>query len=119
MNFNGKVSDEVIDYIAVNSDDRQLSLRLLTPSLRKLLYARSEGIDWRPMVKSQLHSLGRKNNVTKRLDNKTKDLKTLRIVLKKFPDAVKDQQENWCRMTGKSRASFYRSLARLRNDSDV
>jgi hypothetical protein len=108
---------EVIDFIAANADDRQLSLRLLTPSLRKLLYARSEGIDWRPMVKSQLHSLGRKNEATKRLDNRTKDLQTLRVVLRKHPESVKDQQEQWCRATGKSRASFFRTLARHRTES--
>jgi hypothetical protein len=110
---------EVIDYIAANADDRQLSLRLLTPSLRKLLYARSEGIDWRPMVKSQLHSLGRKNEATKRLDNRMKDLQVLRMVLQKHPESAKDQQEQWCRATGKSRASFFRTLARHRNESGV
>ena len=57
----------VIDFISENADDRQLSLRLLGPSLRKLSYARSEGIDWRPMVKSQLQSLGRKQLGVKRL----------------------------------------------------
>ena len=109
---------QVIDFIAENSDDRQLSLRLLGPSLRKLLYARSELTDWKPLVKSQLQSLGRKNDATKRLDNKTRDLQTLRMVLRKHPDAVKDQQEHWCRIMGKSRASFYRTLARHRKELD-
>jgi hypothetical protein len=108
---------EVIDFIAANSDDRQLSLRLLTPSLRKLQYARTEGIDWKPMIKSQLHSLGRKNDATKRLDTKSRDLQTLRMVLQKHPDAVRDQQEKWCQLTGKSRASFYRTLARHRQET--
>ncbi len=108
---------EVIDYIAENADDRQLSLRLLTPSLRKLLYARTEGIDWKPMIKSQLQSLGRKNDATKRLDTKSRDLQTLRMVLQKIPESVKDQQEQWCRATGKSRASFYRVLARYRQET--
>ncbi len=107
----------VIDFIAENSDDRQLSLRLLGPSLRKLLYARTECVDWKPMVRSQLQSLGRKNDATKRLDSKTNDLHTLRMVLRKYPDAAKDQQVEWCRITKKSRASFYRTLARHRNDS--
>lgn len=104
----------VIDFIAENADDRQLSLRLLGPSLRKLLYSRSEAIDWRPMVQSQLQSLGRKNDATKRLDNRTKDLQLLRQVLKNHPDSVKDQQEHWCRASGKSRASFFRCLQRYR-----
>lgn len=107
---------EVIDYISENSDDRQLSLRLLGPSLRKLLYAREENIQWKPLIKSQLQSLGRKNDATKRLDNKTKDLQVIRSVLRQFPDSVKDQQQQFCRLTGKSRASFYRVLARHRNE---
>ena len=42
-----------------NADDRQLSMRLLPSSLRKLLvHARAENIDWRPMIKSQLRTAG-------------------------------------------------------------
>jgi hypothetical protein len=109
--------ETVIDFIAGNSDDRQLSLRLLGPSLRKLLYARSECIDWKPMVKSQLRSLGRKNDATKRLDTRTRDMRLIQQVLKKHSESVKDQQEQWCRATGKSRASFYRCLQRYRSET--
>jgi hypothetical protein len=107
----------VIDYIAENSDDRQLSLRLLGPSLRKLLYSRSECIDWRLMVKSQLQSLGRKNDATKRLDNRARDMRLLQQVLQKHPDSVKDQQAEWCRATGKSRSSFFRCLNRYKGET--
>jgi len=107
----------VIDFIAENSDDRQLSLRLLGPSLRKLLYARSENIDWRPMVKSQLQSLGRKNDAMKRVDNRAKDMRLLQAVMQRHPESVRTQQERWCQATGKSRASFYRCLARYRNET--
>ena len=107
----------VIDFIAENSDDRQLSLRLLGPSLRKLLYSRSECIDWRPMVKSQLESLGRKNDATKRLDNRVRDMKLLQEVIRQHPDSAADQQAEWCRTTGKSRASFYRCLSRYRSET--
>jgi len=107
----------VIDYIGENSDDRQLSMRLLGPSLRKLLYARSEFIDWRPMVKSQLQTLGRKNEATKRLDSKAKDLRALRSAITRHPESVKDQQVAWCEATGKSRASFYRCLQRYRDET--
>ena len=107
----------VIDFIADNSDDRQLSLRLLGPSLRKLLYARSECIDWRPMVKSQLQSLGRKNDVAKRLDNRARDIRLLQQVIRKHPDSAADQQAEWCRATGKSRASFFRCLKRHRSET--
>lgn len=104
----------VIDYIAENADDRQLSMRLLGPSLRKLHYARGEGIDWRSMVKSQLRTLGRKNEATKRLDSKTKDLRILQIAIQKHPDSVQEQEKAWREATGKSRASFYRCLQRFR-----
>lgn len=106
----------LIDFIAENSEDRQLSMRLLGPSLRKLTYARSEALDWRPLVKSQLQTLGRKNDATKRLDNRTKDLRLLEQMLQKFPESIKDQQDHWCKATGKSRASFYRILARYREE---
>ncbi len=104
----------VIDFIAEHADDRQLSLRLLGPSLRKLNYARETGIDWRPLVQSQLQTLGRKNEATKRLDNRAKDFRLLESVIRKHPTSVNDQQAEWCKATGKSRASFYRVLARYR-----
>jgi hypothetical protein len=108
----------VIDYIAENADDRQLSMRLLGPSLRKLLYARGEGIDWQPMIKSQLQTLGRKNTATKRLDSKTKDLRLLQTAIQKHPDSVQEQEKAWRQATGKSRASFYRCLQRLRAEQE-
>lgn len=115
--FAGLTPDDcatVIDYIAEHCDDRQISMRLLGPSLRKFSYARTEGIDWRPMVQSQLQTLGKKLDATKRLDSKNADLKLLEQVLRKFSN-VREQQEAWCRSSGKSRASFYRTLNRLRD----
>lgn len=106
---------EVIDFISAHSDDRQLSLRLLGPSLRKLTYARDVGIDWRPLVISQLQSLGRKQDATKRLDCRTKDQRILEQVLRRYPTSVADQQVEWSKSTGKSRASFYRCLSRTRD----
>ena len=120
--FQGVTPEEcetVIDFIEQNSEDRQFSLRLLGPSLRKLKYAREEGIDWRPMIRSQLQSLGRKQVATKRLDNKTADQKVLKQALKKHPDSTADQQAYWCDTTGKSRASFYRTLSRFRSDEET
>ncbi len=117
--FDGLAPDDcatVIDYIAQHAEDRQLSLRLLGTSLRKLKYARSEGLDWRPLVKSQLQTLGRKIDATKRLDNRNKDLMVVRQALEMFPASVQDQQEHFCKLTGKSRASFYRALARFREE---
>ena len=114
--FQGITPDDavtVIDFISEHAGDRQLSLRLLGPSLRKFSYARSEGIDWRPMIESQLQSMGKKNDVSKRLDNKSKDLKVMRQVYSRFPESQNDQMTDWCRLTGKSRASFYRTLKKF------
>ena len=105
----------VIDYIADNAEDKQLSMRLLTPSLRKLQYARSEGLDWRPLVKSQLQTLGLKQPANKRLDSKHQDIRLLKDALTRFSD-VKDQMTYWCGKTQKSRASFYRILARYKQE---
>ena len=107
----------MIDYFEEHCGDRQISLRLLGPSLRKLKYARQEGIDWRPLIKSQLQSLGRKQEATKRLDNKAKDLRTLQQIIKLHPESVQDQQAAWCKAIKKSRASFYRTLSRFRSEA--
>lgn len=115
-NLSSDDCNTVIDYIADHCEDLQLSMRLLGPSLRKLLYAREEGLDWRPLVESQLHSLGRKPTLSKRLDSKSRDSKALREALQQHPDSVKDQQSYWCSKTGKSRASFYRVLSRHKDE---
>ncbi|MHB0960508.1 MAG: hypothetical protein ACYC0X_31105 [Pirellulaceae bacterium] len=113
--FRGLTPDdcrEVIDFIGENCEDREISVRLLAPSLRKLQYARAEGLDWRTMVKSQLQTLGRKQLATKRLDTKTQDLRVLREAIAKHPESTQEQQTYWCAKTGKSRATFYRTLSR-------
>jgi len=107
----------LIDYIEEHSEDVQLSMRLLGPSLRKVLYARQENLDWRPLVKTQLQTLGRKQMATKRLDAKSHDLKCLRDAIAKHSENVNSQQEYWRQKTGKSRASFYRTLARYRDET--
>jgi hypothetical protein len=105
----------VIDFIAEQSGDRQLSLRLLGPSLRKLGYARQEGIDWRPLVQSQLQTLGKRPEPARRLESATKDMRVMGQAVARHPESVKDQQAFWCRTTGKSRASFYRTLKRYQS----
>ena len=114
-NISSEDCSMVIDYIADNAEDRQLSMRLLTPSIRKLQYARSQNIDWQPLVKSQLQTLGLKQPVTKQLDSKHLDIRHLKDALTRFTD-VKDQMAHWCKKTSKSRASFYRILARYRDE---
>jgi len=117
--FRGITVDEcegVIDFIAEHADDRQLSMRLLGSSLRKYQYARDEGLDWRPLVKSQLHNLGMKQAATKRLDLKARDVRILRDAVAKFPDSPKDQMAYFCAKSQKSKATFYRISARYRDE---
>ena len=106
---------EVVDFIEQNGDDGAISLRLLEPSFRKVIYSQSEGFDWRPLVLTQLKSLGRKEDTSRRIDAKAQEIRTLQQAMERHPGCVADQQVLWCRVTGKSRASFFRLLSRHRS----
>ena len=103
---------EVVDFIEQNGDDRAISLRLLEPSFRKVIYARSEGLDWRPLVMTQLSALGRKEDTSRRIDAKAQEIRTIHQAIERFPNSVSEQQSFWCKATGKSRASFFRLLSK-------
>ena len=105
---------EVEDFIEQNGDDRAISLRLLEPSFRKVIYARSEGLDWRPLVMTQLKSLGRKEDTSRRIDAKAQEIRLLHQAIERHPGSVTEQQAFWSKATGKSRASFFRLLSRNR-----
>ena len=105
---------DVVTFIEQYADDRAISLRLLEPSFRKVIYARSESLDWRPLVLNQLKSLGRKEDTSRRLDAKAQEVRTLHQAIERFPDSVAEQQTYWSKATGKSRASFFRLLSRNR-----
>ncbi len=106
----------VVEFIEQNGDDRAISLRLLEPSFRKVIYARSEGLDWRPLVMTQLSTLGRKEDTSRRIDAKAQEIRTLDQAIEQFPRSVSEQQAFWCKATGKSRASFFRLLSRHRRN---
>jgi hypothetical protein len=108
---------EVVDYIAEFSATRELSLRLLDPSLRKVLYARSEGADWRQLVASQLHEIGR-TAVPKVSDSRIYDVECLRQVVDEYPDSVADQEAAFRTMTRRSRATFFRMKRALVKTGD-
>lgn len=117
--FNGMTPDDaasVIDFIEQHCTEKQISMRLLGPAMRKFGYARAEGIDWQPLVLSQLQSLGQRKDVNKRSENQTKDHRALLAALAKHPDDVKQAQAHWCEQTKKSRATFYRVLSRHRDE---
>jgi hypothetical protein len=104
----------VVDFIEKNGDDRAISMRLLEPSFRKVLYALSEGLDWRPLVMTQLRTLGRKEDTSRRIDASANELRLLHQAMEQYSGSVAQQQTFWSRATGKSRASFFRLLARHR-----
>lgn len=117
--FNGMTPDDaasVIDFIEQHCTEKQISMRLLGPAMRKYSYARAEGIDWQPLVLSQLQSLGQRKDMNKRSENQTKDHRALLAALAKHPDDVKQAQAFWCEQTKKSRATFYRVLSRHRDE---
>jgi hypothetical protein len=105
---------EVVDFIEQNGDDRAISLRLLEPSFRKLIYARSERLDWRPLVLTQLKTLGRKQDMSRPVETRANEVRILHQAIEQFPRSVAEQQAFWSKATGKSRASFFRLLARHR-----
>ncbi len=104
----------VVELIEANGDDRAISMRLLEPSFRKVIYAQSEGLDWRPLVMTQLRTLGRREDTSRRIDARAHEVRLLHQAIEQFPHSVGDQQAFWCRATNKSRASFFRLLARHR-----
>ncbi len=112
--LNQEDCQDVVSFIEQYGDHRAISLRLLEPSFRKVIYARSEGLDWRPLVMTQLKTLGRKEDSSRRIDARAQDVRTLHQAIERYPDSVAEQQALWSRVTGKSRASFFRLLAKHR-----
>jgi hypothetical protein len=104
----------VVDFIEQRADGRHLSMRLLEPSFKKVEYARSEGMDWEPLVLSQLQTIGKRSVASSAVASKETEVMLLRQAMERSPRCVADQQAFWCKATGKSRASFFRLLANHR-----
>lgn len=104
---------EVVEFIAENVGSRQLSMRLLEPSLRKVAYADHQDVDWRDLVLSQLKNLG-EEKVPQPVNTKAHEHECMRLAFKEHPHSVKEQMAFWMRGTGKSRASFFRCLSAVR-----
>ncbi len=109
--FEGKLTPdecmEVVDFVAEFSATRELSLRLLEPSFRKVIYAREEGVDWRQLVASQLHEIG-KTAAPQVSDSRSYDMECLKQVLEDHPDSIADQETAFRDLTRRSRATFFR-----------
>ena len=118
--FEGLTPDEcmeIVDFIGGFSATRELSLRLLEPSFRKVVYARQEGVDWRQLVASQLHEIGR-TAAPQVSDSRSYDLECLRQVVADYPDNVADQEAAFRTLTRRSRAHFFRLKRMLSKDAD-
>ena len=98
---------EVVDFVAEFSATRELSLRLLEPSFRKVIYAREAEVDWRQLVASQLHEIGR-TAAPKVSDSRSYDMECLKQVLEDHPDSIANQENAWRMLTRRSRATFFR-----------
>ena len=83
-------------------------------------YARSEGLDWRPLVMTQLKSLGRKEDTSRRIDAKAQEIRTAPPGDRAVPAfcGVSNRRSE-SKATGKSRASFFRLLARHRPHDSI
>ena len=108
-----EAAEEIVDFIEQHGDEKQLSMRLLTPAVRIYKFCTEQGTDWRPVVLAQMQNLGRPLSATKRLSNHEQHEKLLKEAQDKFPDSVADQQRHFCEKSKKSRATFYRALKRL------
>lgn len=112
-----EAAEEIVDFIEEHSDEKQLSMRLLTPAIRIYKFCTENSTDWRPVVLAQMQNLGRPVSATKRLNNHEQQERLLQEAQEKFPDSVSDQQRYFCDKIKKSRATFYRALNRMKSGS--
>lgn len=102
----------VIAFISKSIGNRRLSMRIYEPSLRKVEYAIQTGINWRDLVLSQLDQIGEPilsgSSSGEQLDNEA-----IQQVLQEHPESVALQQQRWCELRHKSRASFFRCKRRF------
>ena len=77
-------------------------MRLWSRASARCIYARSEGLDWRPLVLTQLRLFGRKEDTSRGIDAKAQEIRTLHQAIERFPDSVSEQQVFWSRATGKA-----------------
>jgi hypothetical protein len=101
---------EVVEFIGSAAGSRRISMRLYEPSLKKVEYAVEAGIDWRPLVRTQLDEIGHAVDIEPPIAG-AEEADFLRKVVAEYP-TVAEQQEAWCRAMRRSRASFFR-LKRL------
>lgn len=105
---------ELVDFIEEHGADKQLSMRLLTPAVRIYKFCKDQQVDWQPVLLAQLQNLSRPSSPTKRLANAERDERIVREAMRKYPDSTTDACRYYIEKSSKSRASFYRSLKRMK-----
>jgi hypothetical protein len=100
---------EVVDFLDQSAGTRPLSMRLYEPSLRKVIYAAAAGIDWRTLILCQLDELGDEDVVAGEKTSRELDFEAMATAIERYPNEVKSQEQYWCEVRQKARASFYRS----------
>ena len=107
---------EVVEFIENTAGTRRISMRLYEPSLKKLEYAMQVGVDWRPLVRTQLDEIGCATD-TEMPTARAEEMECLRQVMAEY-STVGEQQEAWCRAVRRSRASFFRLKRMLEETVD-
>lgn len=103
---------KIVDFIAKSVGGRRLSMRIYEPSLRKVEYAVQNGIEWHDLVLSQLDQIG-EEQVSVEATSRELDVKIMNQVIAEHPDSVSMQQQRWCEIRQKSRATFFRIKKRV------
>ena len=75
-------------------------------------------MDWRQLVASQLHEIG-KTAAPKVSDSRSYDLECLRQVVEDYPDSMADQEAAFRALTRRSRATFFRLKKMLEDGEQV
>lgn len=114
-NCSAEQAEEIIDFIEENSLGKRLSMRMLSPAIRIYTHCAQNGRDWRKLLLTQMSSYTRPAGATKRLDSAARDERIVREALRKFPESTADACRFYIEKSSKSRASFYRSLKRVKD----
>jgi hypothetical protein len=114
-------AETVCDFVILESQSKlcHLDMRLWDTACRDFLQWRQghSKCHWQILVAARLD--GRKDDVTMPKDRQQdEDLRTLEAVLAQFPTTLAAQVE-WCRLRGKSRASFFRCKRALEESRPV
>ncbi len=108
----GDECETVCDFVILESQSKlcHLDMRLLDNAFRDYLQWREghSSCHWQTLVATRLDGKRDELAVTPPKDRQQdEDLRTLETVLSQFPSTLAAQVE-WCRLRGKSRASFFR-----------